>query len=103
MDWYILRMDRPPVRAGNHVHAHIGSSTVSGRVRRVRRDVVELEDATMFVGDRAEPIDGVYLVPRATVPMQVVPATPRPAGGVAAPPPEPVPWSDPGIRGVGRA
>lgn len=82
--WYILRMDRPPVRAGNHVHAHIGSSTVAGRVARVWRDVLVLEDAVMVLdGGDASPIDGTYHVPIAT-PMQVLADGPRAAGGVAA-------------------
>lgn len=81
--WYILRMNRPPVRAGSVVHAHIGSSTVSGRVARVWRDVLVLEDAVLSVdGSDSQPIDGAYHVP-ITTPMQVVSDGPRPAGGVA--------------------
>lgn len=81
--WYILGMDRPPVRAGNYVQAHIGSSTVSGKVRRVWRDVVVLEDATIAAGGDSQMIDGTYHVPIAT-PMQVLDSEPRRAGGVAA-------------------
>lgn len=82
--WYLLGMARAPVRAGHVIHAHIGgSSTVVGRVRKVWRGVLVLEDASMVVAGEPQRIDGDYLVPIET-PMQVLEGGPRPASGVAA-------------------